>query len=126
METGKEKEWDDFGHLPNLTMLPWLVWALVIVLAIGGALYAGRAVAEPIARASVNNGQVVILVHSEDCALTNVVSNLPKRATWNEGGKVYEGCVGIQSQAGVAMFYFADDKTVAIVPLQMFQRVVGA
>ena len=108
------------------SILPWFFWAVVIGLVLGGVLYAGRAVAEPMAKASVNNGQVVITIYTEDCALKNVVTNLPKRATWVEGGKTYEGCAGVQPDAGVAMFYFSGDKTIAIVPLQMFARVVGA
>lgn len=97
-----------------------------VVLAVIAVLWMKQAKAEPMAQASVNQGQVVITLYTEDCALTNVVTNLPKRATWKEGGKVYEGCVGVQPQAGVAMLYFAGDKTVAVVPLQLFARVTGA
>lgn len=118
----EEKEY--FGRIPNLTILPWFLWALILF-AVIGALYAGKVYAEPLAIANVNNGQVVITVYTEDCQLKDVVSNLPKRATWTEGGKTYEGCVGVYPSFGVAGFYF-NDKTVAVVPLQAFARVAGA
>ena len=125
MTDEKEHQWHDFPKMPNLTILPWVMWAALIGLAVGLVLHAGQVRADPIAQAVVNNGQVVITVHSEDCALKEVVSNLPKRATWVEGGKTFEGCVGV-SPIGVAMLYFREDKSVAAVPLEMFERVSGA
>jgi uncharacterized protein (DUF1501 family) len=122
MMDDKEHQWHDFPELPNLTMLPWLVWALVIVLAIGGALYAGRAVAEPMFQ--VRQGDVVITLHSEECTLKEV-SNLPNRATWTEGGKVFEGCFGIQPAMKAVMMFFTD-KSVAVAPASIFTRIVGA
>lgn len=119
-QVGKEE--DGAG----VVIIPWFVWAVVIGLCLAGALWSGKAIAEPMAKASVNNGQVVITIYTEDCTLKNVVTNLPKRATWVEGGKTYEGCAGVQPDAGVAMFYFSGDKTVAVVPLQIFARVIGA
>lgn len=68
-------------------------------------------------------GDVRIVIYDEPCQLTTTVSNLPYRATWNEKGKVYEGCVGSSPEVGVAMFYFLEDKTIAAVPLQMFVKV---
>lgn len=101
------------------------VLAVLIVMA-GLALWAGHAFAYPISIASAGNGQVVITVYSEDCQLTDVVANLPNRATWEQRGKTFEGCVGVQPAAEMAMFYFKDDKSVAVVPLQAFVRVVGS
>lgn len=68
---------------------------------------------------------ITITVYSEDCALKNVVSNLPKRATWTEKGKTYEGCAGGQPDAGVVMLYFKEDRSVAVVPMQAFRPLTG-
>ncbi len=125
MTDDKEHQWHDFPPMPRLTVLPWIVWGIGIVLLVFGLAYAKKSHAEPIARAVVNNGQVVITVHTEDCTLKDNVANLPKRATWVEGNKTFEGCVGV-SPVGVAMFYFKEDKSVAVVPLEMFQPVTGA
>ena len=99
-------------------------WKRVGVLFLIAVLLYGFAVeshAEPLLRATAGN--VVITIHSEECALKDVVTNLPKRATWEEAGKTYEGCAGAIPQLGVAMFYFVGDKTVAVVPGQMFVKV---
>ena len=79
-------------------------------------------IARPMVQASVQG--IVITVHSEDCELKNVVSNLPKKATWVENGKTFEGCAGA-SPLGVLMFYFHGDKTVAAVPADLFVPVTG-
>lgn len=86
-----------------------LVWAVSVT-------------AEPTHKASGNGVEIVI--HSEPCAMKSIVSNLPQRATWQEGTKIYEGCGGFHPM-GVALFYFAD-KTVVPLPLSFFVRVVGA
>lgn len=76
--------------------------------------------AEPMAAAE--QGNVRVVVYTEDCALTNVVENLTKRATWTENGKTLEGCAGIFPQVGMVLFYFTD-KTMFPVPMQIFSRV---
>lgn len=53
------------------------------------------------------------------------MSNLQNRATYLEGGKTYEGCVGGNAQLGILVFYF-EDRTVFAVPVQFFSRVSGA
>jgi hypothetical protein len=67
------------------------------------------------------DGPVKIVIYTEDCALKNVVTNLPKRATWEEKGKSYEGCAA-GTPFGFVMFYFAGDKTVALVPADGFTK----
>jgi hypothetical protein len=67
------------------------------------------------------DGPVKIVIYTEDCALKNVVTNLPKRATWEEKGKSYEGCAA-GTPFGFVMFYFAGDKTVALVPAEGFTK----
>jgi hypothetical protein len=79
--------------------------------------------AEPQYRAEVQG--VVITLHSEECQIKDVVSNLPRRATWLERGKTFEGCFGFVEQMQLLMFYFKDDKTVAGMPAGMFSKVTG-
>ena len=67
---------------------------------------------------------IKIVLTDEDCRLP-AVSNLPKRATWHEKGKVFEGCFGAHPMFPVIMGYFAD-KTVVVLPVEMFTRVSGA
>jgi hypothetical protein len=77
---------------------------------------------EPQYRATVQG--VVITLHSEKCELAEV-SNLPRRATWLENGKTFEGCFGYVEQLQLLMFFFKDDKTVAGMPAGVFSRVTG-
>lgn len=80
------------------------------------------AYAQPILQASADGVKVVI--YEEPCKV-DAVANLPKRATWHEKGKVYEGCMGAHPHFPVLMGYFVD-KTVVILPVEMFSRVSGA
>ena len=63
-----------------------------------------------------------IVLYTEPCALKVEVSNLPGRATWEEGGKTFEGCFGVID--GIVAFYFSD-KTVVTVPVRYLQRVTS-
>ena len=65
-----------------------------------------------------------IVLHDDKCAVGAVV-NLPYKATWEEKGKVFQGCWGARPDAGVVMFYF-DDKTVGIIPMQELTAVKAA
>ena len=108
----------------RMVIVPRIVAALLLGFFLAAATF--HAFAEPIAQATVANGQIVITVYSEDCQLKDVVSNLPKRATWVQQGRTFEGCVGVQPSLGVAMFYFREDHSVAAVPVSEFVRVIGA
>lgn len=123
-----KKEWlaslrDITTGRASITVSPH--WLLAILFGIALAFVVKIAGADPLVQAVVNSGRVVITVYSESCALTEFVANLPKRATWKEGDKVFEGCAGV-SPLGVAMFYFREDKSIAVVPIEMFERVTGA
>lgn len=100
-----------------LRLAGWVVFAGLVLVGVKSA------VAEPMFQ--VRQGDVVITLHSEECALKEV-SNLPRRATWTEGGKVYEGCFGVQPAMEAVMMYFVGDKSVAVAPVSIFQKVVGA
>ena len=67
------------------------------------------------------DGPVTITIHDDKCALSAVA--LPLRATWKEGEKFYEGCVG-SHPAGVLIFYW-DDKSIVIVAQSIFRPVEG-
>lgn len=110
----EEKEY--FGRFHNLTIVPGPVLAVALGLAIAGVFYAGRALSQPLAAATTGEARVVI--HSEPCAFKDTVA-LTNRATWEEKGKVLEGCVG-NTQFGVFIFYFPDDKSVFPAPKSDF------
>jgi hypothetical protein len=97
--------------------LPWY-FALAFIIC-----WPAKALSEPMVQ--FQQGDVKIVVYSDDCAFKNVVSNLPKRATWTEKGRVFEGCAGGNPDLGLLLFYFRDDKTVAAVPMQAFQKLQG-
>ena len=79
--------------------------------------------AEPQYRATVQD--VVITLYSEPCALKGEVSSLPRRATWMEKGKTFEGCFGFVEPMRLLIFYFREDKSVAPIPAGLFVKVVS-
>ena len=84
-----------------------------LLLIIAGALNHARSA--EIARA--NDGDITIALTDEKCAL-NAVSNLPGRATWDEKGKHYEGCFGVQK---IFVILYFDDKSVVVLPAHAFR-----
>ena len=64
---------------------------------------------------------VRVLFYDDKCAVSEI-TNLPFKATWEEKGKTYQGCWGPRPDLGVIAAYF-DDKTVAIVPIQILTAV---
>jgi hypothetical protein len=63
---------------------------------------------------------VRIVLTDDKCDLT-VVANLPYKATWTEKGRTFTGCWGVMGQNVVA--FFSEDKTVAAIPVQVFQKL---
>jgi len=91
---------------------------LVVVLMVGTiVLYSGTANAAP--RYVANVEGITITLYDEPCKL-DAVANLPYRATWQEGGKTFEGCFLFFEHAGVIVGYFSD-KSVAPMPVQIFK-----
>ena len=114
-----DKEWDDFPRqMPGLTVIPWLIWVLVILMVV----MVTKAFAGPIAEGAGDNGAKITL-YNDPCKLKEI-TNLANRATWNEKGKVWEGCFGIHPY-GVVLAYF-NDGTVVIMPVDIFKQVSGA
>lgn len=104
----------------RLTVLPWLLWALIIGAVIAFVFHAGEVQAEPLYKAPGEGVEVIL--HSEECRLD--MKNLKRRATWTEGGLVTEGCYGIHPDYPIVLLYFAD-RSVVILLVQQFQKVSG-
>ena len=94
---------------------------LVVLVALA-ATWPTKAHAGPVYQADVEGVKIVLT--DEPCNLP-AVSNLQRRATWTEKGKTTEGCFGGHPQFPIVLMYFAD-KTVVVVPVQMFTQVRGA
>lgn len=94
---------------------------LLVAFVLGVAFYAAKVHAEAVAVAQIEG--VTITLHKEKCALTEV-SNLPFKVTWEEKGKSYVGCWGLNGNFVAA--FFKEDKSVAVIPAQAFTKVTGA
>ncbi len=119
----RETEWFSGASIeapqPSLTVLPWLFWVAIAL----AMILAPLAYAEPVYQAGSADGTLRIVLHDEKCALAEI-ANLPRRATWTEGAKTYEGCWGARPDQGIVLAYFTD-KTVVAVPVQAFSKVTG-
>jgi len=103
-------------------MSRWEVGMIVLIVVLGLAIFAGKASAEPLYQA--DTGDAKVTVHSEPCAVA-AVGNLPKRATWEEKGKTYEGCAGAHPAFPLLVFYFSGDRSVVVIPNEMFRKMTG-
>jgi hypothetical protein len=102
----------------DFTIVPLPLWFVLIVTVLFGC--PSNALAEPLFQASDQKARITL--YSDQCELKEV-SNLSRKATWEESGKTFEGCWSI-SPLGVVVMYFSD-KTVAVAPAQAFQKVTG-
>lgn len=66
---------------------------------------------------------VKITLYDDPCT-SDVVSNLPYKAEWVEKGKTYTGCWGLHPM-GLVMTYFKEDRSVALIPARVFEKVTG-
>jgi len=119
----EDHEWHDgFPSLPKgMTVLPWIMWAAIIGLAIGAVLYAGKVKADPMAVGQAQGSTYTI--YTEDCQLKDVV-DLEKRATVEKDGKVVEGCVSILENMPFFVLYV--DREIFLIRTSFFHRVTGA
>lgn len=93
------------------------VVCLVVLVGLATNAYAG-----PMAQTIADDGAKIVLT-DEPCQL-KAISNLKYRATWTEkNGKLHEGCYAVHPY-GVIVAYFSD-KTVALMPLDVFTKVTG-
>ena len=93
-----------------------LLIALLLISFAGGLHAAVVAVGE--------SDGVKISLTNEPCKL-EVVSNLPFRATWEEKGVRYSGCWGA-SPLKVVMTYWQEDRSIAVIPIEFFRKVIDA
>lgn len=100
----------------------WLRAGFLLLIALGLFFWASNAKAEAIYEANASG--VKVTIYSEPCALKDQITNLSGRATWEENGKVNEGCVAFRPDIGLLLFWF-DDKTVTVIPAGAFKRVIG-
>lgn len=70
-------------------------------------------------------GGVVVTLYDEPCAMTDSVTNLRFRASWQEGDKTFSGCWDAREDLQAVIAFFSD-KTVAVIPFQMLKRAQGA
>ena len=87
-----------------------------------GLLAALPALAAPVAVATVSDVKVTLF--DEPCAI-GYVTNLPLRATWVQGDKVFAGCYAVFPESSAAGLWF-DDGSVSVIPLGLFRMVKGA
>ena len=123
MSVATKEEWLEQGReavkYDRLVIVNKIIFAITVGFLLAAAI--APAFAEPLFR---GEGQgVVITLFNEPCRL-DAVTNLPYRITWEEKGKTVEGCFAPREDAGVVVGYFAD-KTVALMPVQMFVKVTG-
>ena len=104
-------------HDPIVIYRP-LFWLAIFI---AGLLFWRNVEAQPVLQAQAKG--VVITIYDEKCTHPEA-SNLPLRATWSQDGKVFDGCAGAFTDFGVVAFWF-DDKTVAVVPVQVFKRMTS-
>lgn len=104
-------------RLRHRLMLVFCILCLIALLVL-----ATKAHADPRFQVVAEGARVVL--HDDKCAVA-AVANLPYKATWEEKGKVFQGCWGARPDAGVVMFYF-DDKSVGIIPISELTPVKAA
>jgi hypothetical protein len=98
-------------------LIAWLgVVCLIVLVSLATNAHAGP-------RFQVVADGAKVVLHDDKCAVS-AVANLPYKATWEEKGKVFQGCWGARPDAGVVVFYF-DDKSVGIIPIAELTAVVG-
>jgi hypothetical protein len=69
--------------------------------------------------AAVTQDGITVTLYDEPCAL-EAVANLCYRATWHDPKRGhFEGCYTVQHHTIVVLYF--DDRTVVVLPLQIFQ-----
>lgn len=118
----QETEWfQDQDEQRRKTVSPyWFIAFLIFV--VGTVLYAAKVSADPLFSATAEGATITLT--DEPCKVP-AIGNLPFRAVWVEKDKTYEGCFGVRQDLGVVLAYF-DDRSVALIPIQLFRKVVGA
>lgn len=103
-------------YLSMIAVAIGLLVILIVVAAVGAAAAFGAPIYE-------GRGETVTVTLTDEPCTVAAVSNLPRRATWTERGKVFEGCY--EMVGGVVVMYFAEYRTVILAPRGAFQPVSG-
>ena len=105
------------------TIVPWVIWSVLILGSIMLLLRSGEVRADAAYSAKVQD--VTITLYNEPCKLTEHVA-FPYRATWVEkSGAKFEGCWMVNPDIGSIIGYFREDKSIAVMPMRIFTRVQG-
>jgi hypothetical protein len=101
----------------------WMGRILTLAALLIVVVYATKAYsAELLFQAQV--GEIKISLYKDKCEAKEV-ANLPYLAVWEEKGKSFNGCFGVNSDLGVVMLYFPGDRSVAAVPTGVFVKATG-
>lgn len=101
-------------YLAVIAVAVGLLVILIVVAAVGAAAAFGAPIYE-------GRGDTVTVTLTDEPCTVAAVSNLPRRATWAERGKLFEGC--FEFAGGWVVMYFAEDRTVVLAPRGVFQPV---
>ena len=99
-----------------MVRLPKLVWVFAFFVC-----WPSMLLAQPLF--SMEQNGVKVTLHDDACKVDGV-SNLPFKATWEEGGKVFEGCWSPSFDRERVNAFFTD-KSVVSFPPGMFKRLVN-
>ncbi len=99
----------------------WLGIACLIVLLGLAVMWTTSSYSAPLYQAKAEG--IDITLTDQPCKLP-AVSNLKFEAIWTEKGKSYKGCYGGHPQLPVVVLYF-EDKTVVVLPVDLFVKVIG-
>jgi hypothetical protein len=95
-------------------MFPRTVVCLLFAIAL--IAFCTQAQGKPLA---VANAQGATITLTDDPAKCEAVPQFQYKVIWEEKGKRYEGCFGVHGPIIVA--YFPGDKSLALMPAQVFQ-----
>ena len=100
MTDDKEHQWHDFDELPRLTILPWIIWAAIIL----AVIFTTKALADPVFKETGNDGRPVSLrLSDKPCTSEKVLAHLKanvkpqyiplfKAAVLHYAGKNWDSC----------------------------------
>ena len=80
-----------------------------------------NASALPMFEANADGAKVIL--YDDPCQVP-AVTNLKFRATWEENGKVIEGCWGPRPDVQIVVMYFTD-LTAGVAPIRTFKRLTN-
>lgn len=124
------KDWSLF-HEPRPTIMPLLIWAVVVAIAIGSALYAAKVIAAPVYKGTGDNNQPVMLRLSQepctDAKMQAIVSERVrpemrarlKTAVLTWGGRTWASCWLVHD----GIVYSIDEEGAPLQPIPMSRFV---